>query len=340
MSHHLNTPEAAKNGQLYIDDFFVFDGERGTTLVMTVNSNVTGVYQKPGFHPEARYEFKIHLDGAEQESLTYRIAFGEADADGGQSMRLSVLTGADARDDAAEGTLLLEGRTDGTATSPAGSRLWAGRVQDVFYADGTVLGPVAKALATGTAVDLSGWDPAKAKNGFQGTSVEAIVLELPREDALAEGTAIGTWCATKLATDEGGWRQVNRGGHPMMWPLLWPTDLDFTNPANTRRPAEDLPQDGGQLAARIAAVVKANGSQPDPEAYAQLVVHRLYPDILTYTVGTPASYGFAAFNGRALADNVPEAMACLLTGTAINTGLRPEATAAQRRADFPYFVPA
>ena len=32
---------------------------------MDVNSNVNGLHSEPGFHPEARYEFKVHFDGAE-----------------------------------------------------------------------------------------------------------------------------------------------------------------------------------------------------------------------------------------------------------------------------------
>ncbi len=77
MSHHLDTPLAAQNGQLFIDDLYVFPGEGSTVFVMDVNSNVTGVYAQPGFHPEARYEFKVHFDGADYEALTYRVSFGE-----------------------------------------------------------------------------------------------------------------------------------------------------------------------------------------------------------------------------------------------------------------------
>ena len=77
MSHHLDTPLAAQNGQLYIDDLYVFAGEGSTVFAMDVNSNITGVYAEPGFHPEARYEFKVHFDGADHETLTYRFSFGE-----------------------------------------------------------------------------------------------------------------------------------------------------------------------------------------------------------------------------------------------------------------------
>lgn len=61
MSHHLDTPLARQNGRLYIDDLYVFPGQDSTVLVMDVNSTITGPDVTPGLHPEARYEFKVHL---------------------------------------------------------------------------------------------------------------------------------------------------------------------------------------------------------------------------------------------------------------------------------------
>jgi len=213
MSHHLDTPLAAQNGQLFIDDLYVFPSDgTSTVFVLDVNSNITGVYAQPGFHPEARYEFKVHFDGADFEELTYRVSFGEPDTGGGQSLRLHVLTGDSAREDSAAGDLVLEGRT-GQAASSGGNRLWAGRAQDSFYIDLSLLSIVDEAVAKGTALDLSQWRPDKAQNSFAGTSVESIVLEVSHRDPRLEpGARIGVWAATKLATDAGGWRQVNRGG--------------------------------------------------------------------------------------------------------------------------------
>jgi hypothetical protein len=240
MSHHLDTPLAAQNGQLYIDDLYVFSNEGNTVFIVDVNSNITGVYQKPGFHPEARYEFKVHFDGAEFETLTYRVSFGEADSNGRQAVRLHALTGRQAREDSAAGELLLEGHT-GEPAGAHGTRIWAGgRVADSFYVDLSLLAKVNGAIKNGTAVDLSAWRPENAKNSFAGKSVESIVLEVSHQHPqLKPGARTGVWCATKLATDAGRWRQINRRGHPMMWPIFWPHDTRFTNPANTRHPSQD-----------------------------------------------------------------------------------------------------
>jgi Domain of unknown function (DUF4331) len=202
MSHHLDTPLAAQNGQLYIDDLYVFSGNDGTVFIMDVNSNITGVRVKPGFHHEARYEFKVHFDGADFEDLTYRVSFGEPGSDGRQTMRLHVLTGREAREDSAIGALVLEGRT-GEPASAGGTRLWAGRIADSFYIDLSLLGKVNGAVKGGTAVDLSTWRPENAKNSFAGTTVESIVLEVSHQHphGLQKPSV-----AAGVIIEKGGWR--------------------------------------------------------------------------------------------------------------------------------------
>ena len=341
MSHHLDTPLAAQTGQLFLDDLYVFPGSGSTVFVMDVNSNVNGLHSEPGFHPEARYEFKVHAGGAEFEELTYRFSFGEPDPGGRvQPWRLEALAGAAAREDSAAGELVLEGRT-GQQASGDGARVWAGRIADSFYIDLSLLALVNAAIAAGTAPDLSGWRPADAQNSFAGSTVDSIVLEVSHAHPLLRpGARTGVWAATKLATDAGGWRQVNRAGHPMMWPIFWPGDTDFSNPANTRHPSEDVAAAAKYLGEQVAAVVAASGTCADPQGYGEIVARELFPDVLPYVIGTPASYGFAGFNGRTRADNAPEAMLSLVTGMAIPSGLRPSSTQGQRTAAFPYVVPA
>jgi Domain of unknown function (DUF4331) len=340
MSHHLDTPLASQNGQLYIDDLYVFAGDRSTVFVMDVNSTITGPDVQRGFHPEARYEFKVHFDGADFEALTYRVSFGEGDADGRQALQLHALTGDEAREDSAVGTLVLEGRTSEPA-SEGDTRIWAGRIADSFYIDLSLLGIVNAAVKNGTAVDLSAWRPEDARNSFAGTTVESIVLEVSHQHPqLRPDARVGVWCATKLATDAGGWRQINRAGHPMMWPIFWPDDTDFSHPANTRHPSADFNDDGKYIGDLVAAVVSASGTSDDPQGYGQTVARNLFPDVLSYVVGTPATYGFAVRNGRTLADNAPEAMLSLVAGTAVPSGLNPSVAERLRSGNFPYVVPA
>lgn len=70
------------------------------------------------------------------------------------------------------------------------------------------------------------------------------------------------------------------------------------------------------------------------------VARELFPDVLPYVVGTPASYGFAGRNGRSLADNAPGAMQSLVTNTGVNSGLTAATSERLRTGSFPYVVPA
>ncbi|HSR83519.1 MAG TPA: DUF4331 family protein [Streptosporangiaceae bacterium] len=340
MSHHLDTPLAAQNGQLYIDDLYVYPGDHSTVLAMDVNSTVTGPDVQPGFHPEARYELKVHLDAAEIEALTYRVSFGTRDGQGRQALQVRALTGDAARDDSATGPVVLEGRT-GETSSAGDLRIWAGRIADPFYIDLSLLAIVNDAISKGTAPDLASWRPENARNSFADTTVETIVLEVSHQHPqLHRGTRIGVWCATKLATDAGGWRQINRAGHPMMWPIFWPDDTDFSDPANSRHPSRDYNTDGKNIAGRVTAVVGALGTAGDPDGYGHTVARVLFPDVLPYMVGTPATYGFALRNGRTLADNAPEEMLSMVVNAAVPAGLQPSVAQHLRAAAFPFVVAA
>jgi hypothetical protein len=170
MSHHLDTPLAAQSGQLFIDDLYVFPGDGSTVFVMDVNSDVTGHHAEPGFHPEARYEFKVRFDGADYEELTYRVSFGPADAAGRQPLELHAVGGEQAWEDSEPGDLVLAVRTGETAAAN-GIRLWAGKISDSFYIDLSLLAIVNGAVAKGTAPDLDAWHPDNAQNSFAGTTV-------------------------------------------------------------------------------------------------------------------------------------------------------------------------
>jgi hypothetical protein len=89
-----------------------------------------------------------------------------------------------------------------------------------------------------------------------------------------------------------------------------------------RRPEGAGRRDGQRDGTRLWAATKlAVGPSDDPSGYGQAVAGDLCPDVLSYVVGTPAVYGFAARNGRTMADNAPESMLSLVTNMAGPSGL-------------------
>ena len=109
---------------------------------------------------------------------------------------------------------------------------------------------------------------------------------------------------------------------------------------HTRHPSDDFDADGKTLAERVAIVVGASGTANDPDGCGQAVARLLFPDLLPYVVGTPATFGFATGNGRGLADNAPEVMLSMVAGTAMPSGLKPAVAEHLRQKDFPFVVPA
>ncbi|MGL5930525.1 MAG: DUF4331 family protein [Dermatophilaceae bacterium] len=343
MSHHLDSPASRKDPRLNITDTYVFDGARGTVFVMLTNTSLAGAAPRPGFHPEARYEFKIHTDGEAMERRTYRFSFGEW-VGGAQSMMVHELTDDNARDDSAQGRVLLTGMTDQTLESHGDvpARAWAGDARDPFYLDLRQLPTVVSHLQNRGPLTYDDWSATDARNSFDGSQVGAIVLEIgSRDPHIRSGRDIAVWSVTKLATDAGGWRQVNRSAIPMVWPLFRAIGGDDDSTAyaadTAAHPAQDLPNDGDRVRTMIAAAASSAGSR-DADAYADLVTSRLLPDLLPYRVGTPAAFGFAGFNGRALEDNAPEVMYSLVTNRGVTTGLTSEVASAARSREFPYVV--
>ncbi|GAA4563463.1 DUF4331 family protein [Planotetraspora kaengkrachanensis] len=343
MSHHLDSPIARKDPRLDITDLYVFRGERGTVFVTNHSHSLAGDDVPRGLHPEGTYEFKIDVGGDAVEDLTYRFTFGDRDEQGTQAYQVRRLAGPEARDASAAGTPIAQGRTGETVDLDGGGRAWVGEAGDPFWIEPDVLHAVGKAFHEGTTVDLSGWDPAEAKNAFAGHTVYSIVLEIADEELLpAAGPdrRVGVWGLASLATDAGGRRPVNRAGLPMIHPLFTQFDEDLGDRLNTNLPAEDLEIHGATVAAMVSGVVRAYGTAEDPEDYARAVVYKIFPNVLPYTIGTPASFGFAGWNGRSLTDNAPDVMFSFACDIPVTIGITRRSVTSEPTRTFPYVPPA
>jgi hypothetical protein len=199
------------------------------------------------------------------------------------------------------------------------------------------------------------WQDDKATNRFADATVNAIVLEAPDAELswrlreapgetppgvftwqLQLDKRIGVWASTMLPTDMGGYQSINRAGHPMMQSIFNAGDGEEASRYNTTAPADDLANYGERFARMVTAVVGAHGSAANPRAYGETVAALLLPDMLPYQLGSPASYGFAGHNGRALTDNAPDVMFSLVTNTALSGGLSRARTTVGLRDTFPY----
>jgi hypothetical protein len=122
----------------------------------------------------------------------------------------------------------------------------------------------------------------------------------------------------------------------MIHPLFTQYDADLGDRLNAGRPADDFETYGELITKAIAGVVSANGTTEDPRAYGENVAHRFFPNVLPYTVGTPAAFGFAEWNGRSLTDNAPDVMFTIASNTPIRLGIGRESVPSKPSKTFPY----
>ncbi len=339
MSHHLDSPLARQDIRLDITDLYVFRGQTGTVFVINVCHSIFGAIPVPGYHPEGMYEFKVDLNGDAVEDVTYRLTFDERDNNGKQRYVVRCVKGTEATDPHAPGMVVAEGTTGETVSTAAGLRVWADQAGDPFWIEPDVLHAVGHAFQDSTTVNLSGWDPTRAKNLFSGHTVYSMVLEVPDQELLGASAGnhrVGIWAVASLATDAGGWRSINRVGLPMVHPLFTQYNEDLGNRLNAGRPRDDFATYGETVTKAIAGVVTANGTAEDPRAYAERVAHRFFPNILPYEIGTPAVFGFADWNGRSLTDNAPDVMFTLAANTPVRLGIGKESVTSKPSRTFPY----
>ncbi|MFF8813413.1 DUF4331 family protein [Streptomyces pactum] len=333
MSHHHDSLLARQDPRLDISDTYLFRGSRGTVFVVNVNP-LSG---DGGFHDdESMYEIKVDTDGDAVEDITFRFTFSAYTAYGPQAWQLRRLDGEAAADRFAEGTPLLTGVTGEVSEGPDGLRAWAGAAGDPFWIEGSVVTAVKTGIARGTAPDLTGFDPARAANLFAGTDVQAIVLEVPDEALGGAGSRIGFWATSVLATDAGGWRQINRCGNPLLNTLFDLEDSERDIDFNATCPAEDVQRYGPEVLRATERAAAAACAVPDPAAYAGHVRDLLLPDVLRYEVGSEARFAVDGRNGRALTDCAPEVMFELVLGVPVKLGLDASAATGVPRSDFPY----
>ena len=337
MSHHFDTPTAREDPRINICDFYLFRGRPGTTVMaLTVNPNA-GVGTPDTFRDEGLYAFRFDTDRDHREDVTFKVQFGApAHADGSelghvQSFAVRRATGADAVKGAA-GELIISGNTGGVVKADSGCLAYAGLAPDPFATNGVGFGAFRKALWS-----ENRFAPESFQNGqsfFAGNNVTAIVLEVP--SSLIGRGVVHAW-ATASLYGHAPEVQVSRWGLPMITHLLLsdPSLHDASENYNRAVPADEVALFSKPIRDFVEKVTALVQSAADPAAYATQLLARLCPSVLPYELDTPASFSFAAFNGRALGDDVMDVILTLATNTPLGDGVAPDMRLT--RPDFPYF---
>jgi Domain of unknown function (DUF4331) len=333
MSHHFDTPTGREDPRLNLNDFYLFAGAPGTTVMaMTVNPAVDPS-STDLFRDEGLYVFRFDTDRDGREDVSFKVRFGEVvHTDGptghAQSVQVRRAEGGQARQ-GDEGELLADGFTSREITAEGGVRVFAGVTRDLFAGDASALHVFEDAFAQGR------YAPEAFENRadfFAPRHVAAIVLEVPNE--LIGTGGVHAWATVSLH-GHAPERQVARWGLPLVT-HLWIRDDAMREDFNRTAPSADNERFAKHIAEIITMTVGLAGTAADPMAYAQRVLEKVGDMTLPYEIGSAACFGYAGFNGRGLQDDVMDVMLSLTANASLGDGVAPDPERIAAR--FPYFA--
>ncbi len=215
MSHHFDTPTAREDPRICVNDFYLFDGAAGTTVMaMTVNADA-GLSAPDTFRDEGLYAFRFDLNGDAREELAFKFRFGDPrHADGiehrhVQDCQVRMASGEDALHGLG-GELLVEGET-GEFVGRSGIRAYAGLAPDLFTVDAAAMHDFMTSFYKEQKYNPQAF--VNRTNFFANRNVSAIVLEVPNR-LIGEGT-VRAWATVSLV-GHAPEVQVSRWGLPMI----------------------------------------------------------------------------------------------------------------------------
>ncbi|MCA9471544.1 MAG: DUF4331 domain-containing protein [Nitrospirales bacterium] len=321
-SHHFETELSKRYPTFDLTDSFVFESERPgyTTFIMDVNPTASKD-NKEIFGSDGLYSFHIASDLTFAKGLTYTVRFK------GKDFELGHVDGPNAAI-GQQGETIGTGTIGHTVTMNNGIKMWVGVARDPFMGNAVGLRAFKKDLNEGK-FDVHAFD--NKQDFFANRMIGAIVLEIPNK-LLSEQVYYFTTTAMKI---DDGWQQINRMANPLLTHLFFGNNTPEIYEHIHHRPHTDYERKYA-ISNTVLRAVSLAGTQPDPVAYADAVANKLMPDVLPYTIGTPAQFSDEKINGRKLSNDVMDVMLTLFSGTNVTDYAN---TSDRYQAAFPYVVP-
>nr|WP_255646065.1 DUF4331 family protein [Actinoplanes polyasparticus] len=330
MSHHFDTPTSMEDPRLNLCDFYLFSGRPGfTTMAMAVNPEAD--LGKDGlFRDEGVYTFRFDTDGDGVEDVSFKVRFSAAThADNGDHEQAFTVVRAEASASRSgvDGDEVVSGHTSHLAGNGE-VRAFTGQARDAFAGNAGGNEAFLAAIAQGRYLP----EAFDSREDFFGPrQVAVIVLEVPH--SMIGSGQVHAWATISLH-GHAPEQQVSRWGLPLLTHLYLTTEEQREAYNRTSSEADDSPITT-QIGAAIQNITTLAGTTGDPAAYGEQVLTRFGALNLPYEIGTPAAFTLAAFNGRALRDNVMDVMLSLTTNSPLANGFHPDPDRISN--DFPYF---
>ena len=339
MSHPFDTRLATRDPRLNVADAYLFDAAPDRTVMVMTCTADAALSAQAAFHPAALYEFRFDTTGNGRDDTAFQIRFAEPIVCGQQGPRqeftVHYVTGVDL---AVEPAQRIAGKPVFSAELNTPRRVgaidgFAGLVGDMWAADASAVSTMLHAFYVERRFDEAAY--ANRPNYFARRNVMAIVLEVP--NALIGEGQVAMWSSISLCGHTVK-AQVSRFGIPLFTALFlssWRQPL--VDRYNQVGPLHDIKLFAGPVRRFVAEFSALAGLGRISEPYAIGVAARLIPTVLSYTMGSAATFTTEAINGRPLDADAFNVMVSLAAGRSLGDGVAPDVS---RLLDvFPYYGP-
>lgn len=323
-SHHFETVLSQKYPHFDTVDAYVFQSQRDgyTTFIMNVNPGAN-VDVNP-FASNGLYNLHIANNKDMKEGMTLVLKFD------GEHFNLEKIEEPNASH-GSRGAVIAKGHINKTLTTKNGIKIWAGLAKDPFMGNAAGLGQFKSLLFYEQRFDASAFD--NAEDFFAPRMVGSIVIEIPNSML---GEMVYYFISTSLNEDN-HFHQVNRMANVLVTHMLFGPNESDSLAHVSERPDTDAKRKYAISGNVLRAVTLAGTQKKNPVAYADKIATMFIPDLMSYKVGTEASYSVEGLNGRTLADDAMDTVLSLWLGKVMTDRANENAT--RRQEVFPYVIP-
>lgn len=210
-----------------------------------------------------------------------------------------------------------------------GMRIWVGRGDDPFFGNGVGLAKFNTAKQKGT------FSPEVFKEDgdlFIGATASFIVVDVPNKML---GNEVKFFTTTSVL-HKGEWRQVDRHAN-VLFPYVFLSDTPAVHEDHGQhRPDLDVAERRQTIIHNVFWASSVAGAKPTvAKNHAYKVADMVMPDVMTYQIGTKASYAVNGLNGRALHDDAMNTVLELMTGVEIDDNANNKM---RYKTQFPYII--
>lgn len=325
--HHFDSELAKKHPQLDLTDVFVFKSSKPGKTVFIMSFNPKSKKDSlTNYSSKGIYRFCIGADKNFRKGISPSFTF--------KNNKLQFYIANQAEPEISEtGKFIGEGSINSILNFNNGIKIWSGTVLDLFQGNSGGLRIFKENIKDGK-FDLSVFDLGEKGNVFNSLSSTVIVLEMPNEMLPKKIFYYGT---TVIEESPNHWHRVNRISH-VLFPHLYLLDqkklVRYLN--SNHQIDEDIRM---AIFDNVYHYAKLSGYNKNPKQYANSVVDNIYPDILSYEVGTEAVYTVRKMNGRPLQADAMDVALAVLLGSKTPIDDKVAINLERFQYDFPYVIP-